>query len=73
MAGPGTGHVKCPHCRKTNQIPPLSAYREANAAAQAVERAAKAYERAAAADEKERQRLYQESRVAEAALANEEL
>jgi restriction system protein len=54
-------------------VPPVAAYRQANAAAREVERARKAYERSEAASEKEKRRLYQDSRAAEATLENEEL
>lgn len=73
FVGDGTGYTKCPNCRKTNQVPPLAAYRQVNSMAREAHRAQQAYERAKTADERERKRLYAESRTAEAAAQNEAL
>jgi len=71
--GTGEGLFRCPSCRKSNQVPPMRLTRQINAAAREANRAQKAYERSLQLGEKEKQRLYVESRIAETNFQTEQL
>jgi restriction system protein len=71
--GTGEGLLRCPSCRKSNQVPPMRLTRQINAAAREANRAQKAYERSLQLGEKEKQRLYVESRIAETNFQTEQL
>jgi len=71
--GDAEGFFRCPSCHKKNVVPPMRLTRQVNAAAREADRAQKAYERGLHLEAKEKQRLYVESRSADANFQAEQL